>query len=360
MFNTLDKDDFEYVYRGGFSQSISKKILALAEANVLKTTEERSLKKRIYFLMVEGLQNITKHGEKDEAELDGEVFAIQKHSDRYFITTGNAIKKGEEKILKPKLEQINLLEKNQLKKLRKEILISGKISHKGGAGLGLIEMARKSGKQLVFDFDPVDKETSFFYFRTEISSHKEDNKKYTERKDSKATAHSIKKFDQELKNENVLVSFNGQFNRDTILNILSIIKGQMNITKTSKKIYALMVEMLQNISKHTAHLNEDLQNKGVFLFSKQDGNFVLTSGNCICKKELQPVKNKIETINNLSQSELYDQYDKILLAGEGNDERRTGLGFIDMRIKTKAKLKIYNKKYDNKHHFIAIQATVQL
>lgn len=358
MFTSLEEDDFEYIYRGEFSPSISKKILSLAETNVLEASGERSLKKRIYFLMVEGLQNVTKHGEREEQE-GNDIFAIQKSSDRYFITTGNVIRKDEEKSLKPKLEQINILEKDQLKKLHKEILISGQLSEKGGAGLGLIEMARKSGKKLMFNFDPLDSDTSFFYFRTEIASEKEENP-FLPGNSNKSAADAIRNFDNKLKEENILVSFNGRFNRQTILSILSIIKGQMNVSKTSKKVYALMVEMLQNISKHTAHLEGNMKGKGVFMLSRKDGNFYLTSGNYIQKEELPKLKARIEEVNSLNEDELYKQYDKILLGGGNSDERRTGLGFIDVRIKSKNLIDSFYQPADEHHHFVAIQAVVKI
>ncbi len=361
MFTSLSEDDFEYIYRGEFSPSISKKILSLAETNVLKAAGERSLKKRIYFLMVEGLQNVTKHREAEETEPGDDIFAIQKNSDRYFITTGNVIKKDDEDSLRPKLEQINLLEADQLKKLHKEILVSGSLSEKGGAGLGLIEMARKSGKKLMFNFDPLDQDTSFFYFRTEISAEKDARPSpFVENKSGKSAADAIRNFDKKLKKENVLVSFNGRFNRQTILSILSIIKGQMNVSKTSKKVYALMVEMLQNISKHTLHLENGMKSKGVFMLSKKDGAFYLTSGNYIEKDELPKLKRRIEEVNSLNEDELYTQYDQILLGGDNADERRTGLGFIDMRIKSKNLIRSFYQPADETHHFVAIQATVKI
>ena len=361
MYTNLGEDDFEYIYRGAFSQAISKKILSLAETNVLKVSGERSLKKRIYFLMVEGLQNITKHSEKENKEDDGGIFAIQKNSDHFFITTGNVVTKNDEQSLRPKLEQLNVLGKDQLKKLRKEILISGKLSKKGGAGLGLIEMARKSGKKLMFNFDPLDEETSFFYFRTEISKESDGRAPELMRRDnSKAAAETIKKFDDNLKEQNILVIFNGRFNRDTIINILSIIKGQMNVTKTSKKIYSLMVEMLQNISKHTLHLNDSIKSKGIFLLSRKDDCFTLTSGNCIEKNELKKITEKVAHINELNETELFTKFDQILLSGSHSDERRTGLGFIDMRIKSKSKIKIFHKLHDENHYFLAIQTTVKI
>ena len=61
-----------------------------------------------------------------------------------------------------------------MKRYYKEVLNETEISKKGGAGLGLIEMARKSGNKLAFDFTEVNSVYSFFYLHLEISRSKEE------------------------------------------------------------------------------------------------------------------------------------------------------------------------------------------
>jgi hypothetical protein len=50
----------------------------------------------------------------------------------------------------------------------KQIMRNDDVSEKGGAGLGLVDMARKSGDQLSYQFDTIDKKLSFFSFKTVI------------------------------------------------------------------------------------------------------------------------------------------------------------------------------------------------
>jgi hypothetical protein len=362
LFTRVKDSDFEYIYRGGFSQKISKNLLSLAESNVKNTAGRTDLKNRIYFVMVEGLQNITKHGDEPEAYLDIEdsgMFAIQRKLGKYYITTGNVINKESERSLKPKLDQLNILEKDQLNKLRKEVLVGGELSDKGGAGLGLIEMARKSGKKLVYEFEPVDDKASFFYFRTEIQG---EQSLYQESAPSIVDDRSIedvKSLHKKLNEENVLINFNGKFNRENILSILSVIKGQMNISSTSKKVYGIMVEMLQNISKHTNNIEENIKNRGIFFLSKKDNKFILTSGNYIHNSDIDGLVKKIDGINNLSAEDLYEQYNSVLLDITPS-EKKTGLGFIDIKIKSENKIIYYFKEIDNNFSFFALQSTIQI
>ncbi len=363
LFIRIKDTDFEYIYRGNFSQKISKKLLALAETNVKNTADRTSLKNKIYFVMVEGLQNVTKHRDKTEdantqQDSDG-MFAIQKSKDHYFITTGNIVQKEEENSLRPKLEQINILEMEDLKLLRKEILKKGKLSEKGGAGLGLIEMARKSGKKLLYEFEPVNEDSSFFYFRTEISGNSSRLPTAPSITDERSID-DVKDLNEELERANVLINFNGQFNRENILSLLSVIKGQMNVTQTSKKVYSIMVEMLQNISKHTLDIEGDKKNRGVFFLSKQDDKFILTSGNFIHNEDVEMMQDKLTFVNSLTDEELYKQYDIILLDIGTANERKTGLGFLDIRIKSKNIIHYSFKPVEDNLTFFVMQTLIKI
>ena len=64
--------------------------------------------------------------------------------------------------LKNRLERINAMSREDLKTYYKEVLSNGVMSEKGGGGLGMIDIARKSGSKLEFVFSPVDEKYSFF------------------------------------------------------------------------------------------------------------------------------------------------------------------------------------------------------
>ena len=165
------------VYEGEFTQQITKSVLAMAERNLESVGENESIKRKVFNVMVECLQNITKHADDPEAtpgpaETNGAVFMIGTTPEHYNIISGNPIENQNVAGLKEKLEQINTLDKDGLKKLYKEIITNGSLSDKGGAGLGFVDMARKSGNKLNFVFEPVNDEYSFFVLQTSINRNK--------------------------------------------------------------------------------------------------------------------------------------------------------------------------------------------
>jgi hypothetical protein len=71
--------------------------------------------------------------------------------------------------LRHALEHINSLDKDGLKELYKEIIKNTTISVKGGAGLGFVDMARKSGEKLEWSFIPMNDDQSFFCLKVNIA-----------------------------------------------------------------------------------------------------------------------------------------------------------------------------------------------
>jgi hypothetical protein len=70
------------------------------------------------------------------------------------------------KYLTEKIEKINSLSNDELKEMYKFILNYQKLSSKGGGGLGLIDIARKSDKKLEYVFYPYN--DNYYFYRLDI------------------------------------------------------------------------------------------------------------------------------------------------------------------------------------------------
>ncbi|MGF1635459.1 MAG: SiaB family protein kinase [Cyclobacteriaceae bacterium] len=161
------------VYEGEFTQEITKSVLAMAERNMDSVGEESSIKRKVFNVMVECLQNIVKYNEEHIPEINRSntaIFMIGKQEDSYIITSGNPVKTEVVGDLKEKLERINSLDKEGLKNLYKDIIKgSTGLTEKGGAGLGFVDMARKSGKPLEFSFEKMEGDLSFFSLKITVA-----------------------------------------------------------------------------------------------------------------------------------------------------------------------------------------------
>src|ERR1022692_3780550 len=99
----MQKHRFMLAYRGFFSQEITKALLAGTEKKLLLEGVDSTIKKKVFNVMVECLQNICKH----EDDLSSSLFMIGKLLDDYVLYSGNIIMQNKKQSLRNKLEAIN-------------------------------------------------------------------------------------------------------------------------------------------------------------------------------------------------------------------------------------------------------------
>lgn len=156
-------------YEGEFTREISNAVLAMAEKNLENSEKITSIKKKVFNVMVECIQNIVKHADENVSEGEGAIFLVGKENDHYMVCSGNFINNTDIVKLEEKLSEINRLDKEGLKQKFKETIKDGNLNEKGGAGLGFLDMVRKSGEKLEYSFKKVDTDKSFFSLKSTIS-----------------------------------------------------------------------------------------------------------------------------------------------------------------------------------------------
>lgn len=154
-------------YRGVMSQDIVIALLNLAENKLSQAEEGSFVKNRVFSVMIECLQNITQHSEKNEFS-GSNIFMMGMGAKGFIIYSGNVIKNEKTDELKSKLTKINTLSDVELKDFYKFLIKNESLSEKTSFGLGLIQIARKTGRPLYFDFEKIDDAHSFFTLKTSI------------------------------------------------------------------------------------------------------------------------------------------------------------------------------------------------
>ncbi len=363
LFKEMQEDNLEYTYRGNFTNKITDTILSLAETNLNNVDTPVKTKKRVYFIMVEGLQNVTRHqtpNTTDDLSAYPGLFVVQRKVHGYFITTGNVIEADSKEYLSTMIDKINSLNPEELKKYSLEILDQGEVSPKGGAGLGLVEIARRSNSKLLYDFKDINEKYLYFYMHTKIPNT--DNIGDTQAtEEDKNSLENIKELHKLLEEQNILLNFTGNFTQDTLINLLSIIEKQLQGTIILKmKVFNLMVEMLQNVVKHADNFKYKnvLGKHAIFYISENPDSIVFTTGNYIQNPKIEKLNNKIEKINNLEKDKLTEYYNKSLFNFEDNNDVHTGLGLIDIKMKSKNNLTYDFYKIDDEYSFFSLQVTI--
>ncbi len=173
LHDEMASNGFSLVYEGEFSHEVMKMFTSMAERDMDKTNEEKSVKRKVFHVMVECLQNMTKHSDDydEEDQVGNGLFIVGKKEGVWNVITANKILNDRIDELKLSIDHINSLSKDELNDLYKKQIREGSLSQKGGAGLGLIDIARKTGRKLDYQFLPLeDKKNYFFLLKVKITS----------------------------------------------------------------------------------------------------------------------------------------------------------------------------------------------
>ncbi len=173
FYKSMKAHEITLVYEGEITHRITKAFTSLTESNMAKEDEPGGVQRKVFHVMVECLQNISKHADdfvSSDFLFSGRgIFLVSKGENEYSVTTGNAIDNDRIEEMTEMLETINKMDKDELKGLYKRQMKEGRLWDKGGAGLGFIDIKRKTGKELEYHFLPISNDTSFFLLTSTIS-----------------------------------------------------------------------------------------------------------------------------------------------------------------------------------------------
>lgn len=122
--------------------------------------------KKVYSVATESLENIFKYADSNGEETL--KFRIKISGNYIEIHAENILKHVKVAKLEYNIDLVNSLDKIELKKLFKHKIQTRKISELGGAGLGLIIIARKIDGKITYSLSEIDKKYSRFVFTAKV------------------------------------------------------------------------------------------------------------------------------------------------------------------------------------------------
>ncbi len=360
FFDRIREDNLCLLYNGNFSDDITGKLIELSEYNINNINSLSKMKKKASFLIAECFQNIVRHGESIDEEnkkyFNEGFFLTKNWQGIYYITSGNLIENIKIGNLERQLKKVNSLNKEELKILFREVLENQELTEKGGAGLGLIEMARKSGHKLEYLFEDFDDKFSFFYNQIVLKS---EQYSITEEEVPFKLDEAID-YHQKMSLEKIIVIHKGDFSQDSILPVLNIIEENLQEehkdSGTKKKVFHILVELLQNISKHC--LVENDKKEGIFMIGKSDDFFVINTGNIVKNERVKELRKHLEYINGLNGKELKNLYLSRLRERNDPGNGGAGIGLIDIARRVISPINYTIHEIDNKKSFFSVNVII--
>lgn len=177
LYNRIYNENILLMYKGAITFDLVTSVIETLDRKVSIIESDKKVQKMFYSAAVECIHNLYHHMD----EVKGQFEEISEHDAKsglitviakekyYNILTGNFIPTKHTYGLKEKIDEVNGTDKNGLRTLYKETLSNGEFSEKGTAGLGLIQLARKTGEKLNYKFDKVNSEYSYFTFQIKIN-----------------------------------------------------------------------------------------------------------------------------------------------------------------------------------------------
>ncbi len=157
QFPDIQSNNIILFYIGEVNHEIIKALLYTLEQFFGRTDLPRYVQKKTFNVMVECIQNIEKHSLKlyDNSLLRKSSILIANVDGNIHVISSNIINKNQLPFLKQKESQLSGKTKEELRELYKQQLLEGVLSEKGGAGLGFIDMARRTNNNLLFSYYPL-------------------------------------------------------------------------------------------------------------------------------------------------------------------------------------------------------------
>lgn len=177
-YTTMGREGIIFVFRGSMSQALLVKFGDMIREDLFIATKKLSEIRRVFSVFIELAQNINRYSaERVDAGLEtgagSGIVVVSESEDRYTVASGNKIDNSRLALMVERLKAMSGLPADGIKKLYREQLKNAPPDGSVGAGLGLYDMAKRSGGGLTYRVHPVDAETSFIELFVDIKKETE-------------------------------------------------------------------------------------------------------------------------------------------------------------------------------------------
>jgi hypothetical protein len=172
----LRKQGIIFAYSGYLTETVLSGVgEAIKHKLALDDADTKTLRS-VFAVFVEQMQNMIRYSaevpnsatEPRPVEMRYGVLTIGREGDDYVVHAGNLVARPDVERLRERLTKIRSMNAEELRALYKERLRAGPEEGSKGAGLGLIEIARRASKPIEFDFTDVDDEHMFFALKASV------------------------------------------------------------------------------------------------------------------------------------------------------------------------------------------------
>ena len=140
-------------------------------------------------------------------------------------------------------------------------------------------------------------------------------------------------FQKIMDEKDIMLVYCGEFSQELNKTLLSFTERKFKADNvednTRRKVFNIMVEILQNISKNKIESTENISEvDAVFMIGNNNDDYILISSNMIGNGKVPLLKNRIDEVNSLDKEGLKQLYQKARLNTSFSEAAGAGLGLI--------------------------------
>jgi len=359
--NKMKKERLMFVYRGVITKDNSVPLLMLLEKEMEHSEFGFVGRKRLFMFVLESLQNVSRHS-NDTEHAGMSLVIYSKLNGGYTVTTGNVISSSNIPDLKKRLDEINHLGTGEIRSVYRQMLSNAEFSQKGGAGLGLIEMAKKTGNKLDYDFVKLDGENSYFILSKSVNA--EGVGMHYSVREKPFTGKAVSRLEKLMAEENIYLIWSGHLTPEVGKEVLSFTEAQLNEndieSNQRRRVFSILVEIIENVAKYSPGAEpEEKFGMPIAVIRLKDKTYHLTTGNLVQNSEVKNLKEKLDTVNSYDKAGLKELYRKSLSDETSYGDSTGNMGLIDMARKSGSSL-LYNfSKVNDQYSYYTLTVKVE-
>lgn len=168
----LAENNVHLMWSGHMNSGIGEEVLSITEARLTDEDVDTRLRKKVFNVLVEILENVSKYnpGKEAEQKFGMPLAMVRLTKGEFIVTSGNLVPVTMTDSLKQKIDDINSFNPDELKTLFFASLSAQTIESDSTGNMGLISMARKSGSKLEYLFRKVNDDYSYFILSVRVEN----------------------------------------------------------------------------------------------------------------------------------------------------------------------------------------------
>jgi len=161
----------------------------------------------------------------------------------------------------------------------------------------------------------------------------------------------------------VFLEYSGRFDYKIIDNLLKNLKKTKDYIAlsrtTGKRVYAVLVEIMENIVKHSVKkFPGESRSQPYISVSMNENYIIIKAGNPIYHERVNKLACRLDKVNKMDDSSLSVLYDRMINKETKADDNGAGLGFILMKLKSRNRIEYSFTEAGQEISYFFLQVTI--